>query len=70
MTTEAQLSKISKNSTKNPPIPGLSLLHPSESYFLSNYRWKNRKERQNRSTKNGDMSERANRAVSESGTYI
>ncbi len=37
----------------------------SEMAFLSNSRWKNRKERQNRTTSNGDIAEIAVRPVSE-----
>ncbi len=37
----------------------------SEMAFLSNSRWKNRKERQNRTTSNGDIAEIAQRPVSE-----
>ena len=48
-----------------PPIPGLSLLHPSEMAFFAKSKWQNRKERPNRSTNNGDMDKIAKLPVSD-----
>ena len=47
------------------PVPGILLLRPSERAFLSNSGWQNRKERPNRTTKNGDMTKTATRSLSE-----
>ena len=64
-TTEAQLSKIIKNSKPPTNIEAFSLLQPSEMASLSSSSWQTSIERSNRSTTNGDMVEKAKCPVKE-----
>ncbi len=41
------------------------IMNPSEMAFSSNFRWQTRKERPNRPTNNGDMSERTKRPLND-----